>query len=101
MKPDNAKANSLVRTIGIPIAPAAISLSRTATSRRAIPRSRHTLTMSTDRTRTPIENQAKARSDERLKPNRLGRAISVDWGFGSPVQIRLLRSGGVQNGVAS
>ena len=48
-----------------------------------------------------MENHAKARSDERLKPNRLGRPISVDWGSGSPVQIRLLSSGGVKHGVAS
>ena len=73
----------------MPIAPAAISLSRTATSRRATPRSRHTRTISTVTTRIAMENQANARSEVRLRPNRLGRAMSVDWGFGSPVQIRL------------
>src|SRR6478672_2517271 len=99
--PDSANASNFVRTIGMPMALAAVSLSRTATSRRAIPRSRQSFTIRTDNTSTPIENHANARSDERSRPNRLGREMSVDCGSGSPVQTVLLITGSVSHGVAS
>ena len=72
MKPDRAKASSLVRASGMPMAPAPVSLSRTAISRRATPRSRHNRTISTESTSTPSENQAKARSESEPDPEQAG-----------------------------
>ena len=57
--------------------------------------------MRTDRTSTPSENQAKARSDVRLSPNSDGREINVDCGSGSPEQIVRCTNGTVQHDVAS
>src|SRR5580704_11029700 len=101
MKPDRAKANSFVRTTGMPADPAATSLSRTAMRRRATPRSRHTRTMRTERTSTPNENQAKACSDDRLSPKNDGREIKVDSGLGRPEQMVRWMRGRVKHGVAS
>ena len=83
------------------MAPAPVSLSRTAISRRATPRSRHSRTISTDSTRTASENQAKARSEASSIPNRLGPAMRVDWGSGRPVHRLAAPAGTFQHGVAS
>ena len=57
--------------------------------------------MSTDRTRTPNENQAKACSDDRLSPNSDGREMRVDSGSGRPEQIVRWMRGRVKQGVAN
>ena len=57
MKPESPKASSFVRRIGMPMAAAVSSLSRTATSRRATPLSRQIRTMKTDSSSTPSENE--------------------------------------------
>ena len=82
MKPDRAKASSLVRARGMPMAPAPVSLSRTAMSRRATPRSRHSRTIRTESTRIANENQAKARADPSPIPNRLGAGDEGGLGVG-------------------
>ena len=92
---------SLVRTTGIPAAPAAISLSRTEMRRRPMPRSRHSRTMRMETISTARENHAKARSEVSPSPNSDGREINVDSGSGSPEQIFLCRIGMVQHDVAS
>ena len=54
--------------------------------------------MSTETTRTPRENQAKACSEVRLRPNSDGRERSVDCGLGRPEQICLWIRGRVKHG---
>jgi hypothetical protein len=75
MKPERPKARSFVRRIGIPMAAAVSSLSRTATRRRATPLSRQIRTMNTDSSSTPSENQAKDCWEARLMPNSEGRPM--------------------------
>ncbi len=77
MKPESPKASSLVRRIGIPMAAAVSSLSRTATRRRATPLSRQMRTMKMESRSTPSENQAKDCCEARLRPNSEGRLMKV------------------------
>jgi hypothetical protein len=100
MNPDRAKAISLDRARGMPRAPAPVSLSRTAISRRATPRSRHSRTISTDSTRMTRENQANERAEASWIPKKLGLPMSVDCGLGRPVHSSLPTTGRLQHGVA-
>ena len=79
----------------MPADPAPISLSRTAMRRLAMPLSRQTRTMSTERTSTTIENHANARSEKSWMPKNVGLDMRVDPGLGSPVQTVLCTSGSV------
>ena len=102
MKPDRAKARILVRTIGMPPAPARhlVVADRHQAAGHA-PVAPHHHHQHRQRRARPSENHAKVRSSARDRPNSDGAASSVDCGSGRPVQTWRCTSGTVQHGVAS
>ena len=98
--PDNPKARSLVRRIGIPMAAAVTRCRVPRRDAAPTPVSRQIRTTKMDTSSTPRENQANERCEARLRPrNSAGRRVYE--GLGSPVQSVLLMPGTVMHGVAS